>query len=256
VNAQIVRRTRLSADHNSPGLARVAVRGALQEAGLGAVLDEALLLTTELVTNSVVHAGTEVELEIIASGGSVMVSVLDFKAGPLLGSPAGLDEADLAERGRGLHLVNTLAAAWGTLHFADGKGVWFRLDTAGADGAMPPAAGLRNPLQAPPPEALTALSAYGGLRENAALNEVAEEMLRRLCEVVGAAGVALVVDEGDGPRTIAAVGRVTTTNDSGLRLPLRLTKPWRGELVVTGTAPDAYSKALASLTADRIALLF
>ena len=79
MNAQIVRRTRLPADHNSPGLARVAVRAALQESGLGAVVDEALLLTTELVTNSVVHAGTEVELEVIAGAGSVTVSVLDFK---------------------------------------------------------------------------------------------------------------------------------------------------------------------------------
>jgi serine phosphatase RsbU (regulator of sigma subunit)/anti-sigma regulatory factor (Ser/Thr protein kinase) len=252
VNAQIVRRTRLPADHNSPGLARVAVRGALQEAALGAVQDEALLLTTELVTNSVVHAGTEVDLEIIAGGGSVTVSVLDFKAGPLLGSAAGADTADLAERGRGLHLVDALADAWGTLHFADGKGVWFRLDVAGA---TRPVAGVRNPLQAPPPEALTALSAYSGLRENAGLNEAAEEMLRQLCGVVGAAGIALVVDEGDGPRTIAAVGRVSTSSDSGLRLSLRLTKPWRGELVVTGGTPDAYLKPLAALTADRIALL-
>ena len=252
MNAQIVRRTRLSADHNSPGLARVAVRSALQEAGLGAVLDEALLLTTELVTNSVVHAGTEVDLEIIAGGGSVTVSVLDFKAGPLLGTPPGADAADLAERGRGLYLVDALAAAWGTLHFADGKGVWFRLDT---ETASSPVTGLRNPLQAPPPEALTALSAYAGLRENAAPNEAAEEMLRRLCEVVGAAGIALVVDEGDGPHTMAAVGRVGASSDAGLRLPLRLTKPWRGELVVTGEALDAYSKALATLTADRITLL-
>ncbi len=190
MNAQIVRRTRLSADHNSPGLARVAVRGALQEAGLPDVLDEALLLTTELVTNSVVHAGTEVELEIIAGGDSVTVSVLDFKAGPLFSAPAGGDPVDLAERGRGLHLVDALAAAWGTLHFADGKGVWFRLDVTGA---TPPIVGVRDPLLAPPPEALTALgTSGGGLRENASLSEFAEELLRRLGEVVGAAGISLV----------------------------------------------------------------
>src|SRR5690348_7871255 len=141
VNAQIVRRTRLPADHNSPGLARVAIRGALQESGLGAVLDEALLLSTELVTNSVVHAGTDVELEIIAGNGSVTVSVLDFKAGPLFSAAAGSDVVDLAERGRGLQLVDALAAAWGTLHFADGKGVWFRLD---APGATTPVPGVHN----------------------------------------------------------------------------------------------------------------
>ena len=255
MNAQIVRRTRLPADHNSPGLARVAIRGALQESGLGAVLDEALLLSTELVTNSVVHAGTDVELEIIAGNGSVTVSVLDFKAGPLFSAAAGSDVVDLAERGRGLQLVDALAAAWGTLHFADGKGVWFRLDEPGDTTPVP---GVRNSLQAPPPEALTALSTYGGLRENASLSEAAEEMLRRLSEVVGAAGVALILDEGDGPRTVAAVGRGAGSDRgerAGLRLPLRLTKPWRGELVVTAEAPDAYLKPLATLTADQVALL-
>jgi phosphoserine phosphatase RsbU/P len=103
---------------------------------------------------------------------------------------------------------------------------------------------------------LTALGAYGGgLRENAGLGEVAEETLRRLCEVIGATGIAVLVDEGSGPRTIAAVGRLASSSDSGLHLPLRLTKPWRGELVVTGAGPDAYLEPLASLTADRVALL-
>ena len=34
------------------------------EAGLDHVLDEALLLTTELVTNALVHGGTEVGLDV------------------------------------------------------------------------------------------------------------------------------------------------------------------------------------------------
>src|SRR5689334_16656073 len=89
VNAQIVRRTRLPADHNSPGLARVAIRGALQESGLGAVLDEALLLSTELVTSGVVNAGTDVELEITAGKGWVTVGVLNFKAGLCSARPPG-----------------------------------------------------------------------------------------------------------------------------------------------------------------------
>src|SRR5690242_18969003 len=97
------------------------------------------------------------------------MSVRELKAGPLFGAPAEGDAVDLAERGRGLQLVDVLAAAWGTLHFADGKGVWFRLDVPPAtfDTATEPVLGLRNPLQAPPPEALTALSTYGGLRDNA-----------------------------------------------------------------------------------------
>jgi phosphoserine phosphatase RsbU/P len=271
VSAQIVRRIRLSADHNSPGLARVAVRGAIHEAGLAAVLDEALLLTTELVTNSVVHAGTDVELEIIAGAGSVTVSVLDFKSGPLLSSPS--DNPDMAERGRGLHLVDALAQGWGTLHFTGGKGVWFRLDAV-PDQATPPELANppgevllpgdiapstipgRNPLEVPAPAALTALvGAAGELRDSAPLGDLSEVVLRRLCEILGADGVALVLDEGAGPRTVSAVGRTGTPGDHGLRLPLRLAKPWRGELVVAGGAPGAYRRPLAEVSADRLSLM-
>ena len=42
-----------------PAAARALVRSVLEEAGLDALLNEALLLTTELSTNAVVHASTD-----------------------------------------------------------------------------------------------------------------------------------------------------------------------------------------------------
>src|SRR5689334_23038887 len=127
VSAQIVRRIRLPADHSSPGVARVAVRAVVTEAGLDGVLDEALLLTTELTTNGILHAGTDLDVEIIAGDESLTVSVLDARSGPIINVAPGTTTGDLDERGRGLLLVDRLASAWGTLHFPTGKGVWFRL---------------------------------------------------------------------------------------------------------------------------------
>ena len=157
--APIVRRVPLPAELRSPGSARSVVRSVAAEAGLDDLLDEALLLTTELVTNAVLHAGTDVTVEVVADHSGLTVTVLDELAGPLLaaGSPAtadgidGLERVGDLERGRGLQLVDRLAQRWGTVHHPGGKGVWFHLSRPGAaapDARMPwpsrrPARGTR-----------------------------------------------------------------------------------------------------------------
>ena len=224
----------------------------MHERDLGGILDEALLLVTELTTNSVVHAGTEVDVEITAADTSLTVTVLDFLPGTVVPNiPApGASTANLDERGRGLLLVDQLASSWGTLHFGGGKGVWFRLDKAGVRSEPAPPT-FEVPL-APAPEALGALGWSG---TGTSLTEVAEELLQRLVGVIGAAGAALTLDEGDGPHTIAAVGRLTGSVDSGRRVPLRITKPWRAELLVAGGGGNPYARPLTSLAADRLMLL-
>ena len=134
--ASVMRRLRLPAAQSSPAAARTAVYEAIIEVDLVGMLDEALLLTTELVTNAVIHARTDLEIEIAAGRDGISVMVLDHHCGPLaltewdgkalLGKSGGSGE--LRERGRGLFLVDRLASRWGTLHHAGGKGVWFRLD--------------------------------------------------------------------------------------------------------------------------------
>ena len=293
MNAQVVRRVRLPAEHSSPGAARAAVRSALDDVGLTDVLDEALLLTTELSTNVVLHAKTDLDVEIVAEAGSITVTVMDFRAGPithnlwLARNAAGAIDGDLEERGRGLLLVDQLATCWGTLHHPGGKGVWFRLDrptprgsaptlstpsfaaladlaqssaTVAPATAEPAVSGGRRPDDgAPSAEALADLAGGVHLRDQASLAEIGEELLGRLCPMVGAAGGALLVDEGEGrgPRTVAAYGAGVPALD-GVRVPLRLSKPWRGELVLSGAAghlPGPYANALAELTAERLALV-
>ena len=52
VEGALVRRVRLPNDRRTPAAARALVRSVLEEAGLDSLLNEALLLTTELSTNA------------------------------------------------------------------------------------------------------------------------------------------------------------------------------------------------------------
>lgn len=85
------------------------------------------LLTSELVTNAVVHARTELELGVTVTEHDVVVTVHDLDLGRR--------EQRTHERdgGRGLGLVRDLSVASGsTTHAEGGKTAWFRL---GRDGA-------------------------------------------------------------------------------------------------------------------------
>ena len=115
--------TSLPADARSPGLARRFVSAALHEAGAEALADVTTLLVSELVTNAVLHALADVDLRLCVEGGSVRVEVRDSSATPAVPRHFGSDAAT----GRGLLLVDQLAAAWGSEEGRDGKCVWFEL---------------------------------------------------------------------------------------------------------------------------------
>jgi anti-sigma regulatory factor (Ser/Thr protein kinase) len=94
--------------------------------------DLAVLLASELVTNSVVHSGSAapsglVTVAVTAGGKGVRVEVTDRSGGaaPVL-PPAAFADGD-AEGSRGLGLVDELAARWG---YSRGGGLtttWFEL---------------------------------------------------------------------------------------------------------------------------------
>lgn len=82
------------------------------------------LLTSELVTNLVVHVGAPGELVVRMQGDNVRIEVTDHRAGvPVLpGRPA------TATGGRGLAIVDAVSDAWGVdRRTDDGKTVWFEL---------------------------------------------------------------------------------------------------------------------------------
>jgi len=91
-------------------------------------LDEvAELLTSEVVTNAVVHAHSGVRVTVESVPGGARVSVAD--SNPLV--PALRPPVHEAEHGRGLHLVDTLAHRWGVDAVGEGKAIWFELRTEG-----------------------------------------------------------------------------------------------------------------------------
>ena len=116
---------RLPCERQSARLARSFVADTLSS-WLGSRDHEvAALLTSELVTNAVLHAGTEVGVTITLARTVVRIAVDD-------GSdrcPQPLRPDDYASAGRGLQLIDDLADGWGVDPVPDGgKIVWFMLD--------------------------------------------------------------------------------------------------------------------------------
>ncbi|MCQ9136367.1 ATP-binding protein, partial [Streptomyces hilarionis] len=138
-------RAALAGSPLAPGAARDLVRAALSEwAGPGRPLagepgarlaQDAVLVVSELVTNAVVHAGTDVELacrledEPGPSGGcpAVVVEVGDHHPARAPRDGAGETPCEIPEYGRGLRLVAALADAWGVTYRGGTKTVWARL---------------------------------------------------------------------------------------------------------------------------------
>jgi len=98
---------------------------------VGGFEDTAALLTSELVTNALLHARSAPELRVILVAGRLRVSVSDDTPLPPTPKRYGTDAAT----GRGLLLVETMASAWGTDVSGDGKVVWFELASADEDHA-------------------------------------------------------------------------------------------------------------------------
>jgi anti-anti-sigma factor len=120
-------------DPTAPGQARMEVRQAFRQRCSADDIATALLLTSELVTNAVVHPPqalpNQIGLRIIAFNDGLRVEVSD-------GGP-GFDPAAPAPRqpdrgGRGLMLVDRLASRWGTSAAEEPERpfcVWFELET-------------------------------------------------------------------------------------------------------------------------------
>jgi anti-anti-sigma regulatory factor/anti-sigma regulatory factor (Ser/Thr protein kinase) len=116
---------RLAPTPTAPAAARAFVREVCRYWQLAipdaTVMDRAVLLADELVTNAMVHAHTEIRLRLELRGDRLHLAVRDGSPGFLrLVTP----DPD-AEGGRGLLLVEQLARAWGVNRHPDGgKVVW------------------------------------------------------------------------------------------------------------------------------------
>ncbi|QCD58621.1 SpoIIE family protein phosphatase [Streptomyces hawaiiensis] len=110
--------------------ARSFVRDTLQGWGFADIVDDAVVLTSELVTNAVVHAGTSADVLCLRSDEGVRIEVADRypeREIPLQATAVNMGSPD-REGGRGLQLCAALAGRWGVEYIPTHKTVWFQLD--------------------------------------------------------------------------------------------------------------------------------
>ena len=113
----------------SVATARSFVRDTLQGWGLADIADDAVVLTSELVTNAVVHAGTSANVLCLRASDGVRIEVSDRypeREVPVQTSPVDMGSPD-SEGGRGLQLCAALAKRWGVEYTPTHKMVWFQL---------------------------------------------------------------------------------------------------------------------------------
>ncbi|MFC6093073.1 ATP-binding SpoIIE family protein phosphatase [Saccharothrix lopnurensis] len=122
----------LEADPAAAARARAFVTERLREWGLADVLDVALTVTSELVTNAVKHTGDPGTLRLHHDGVRLTVDVADHGATLPRLFEAGPED----EHHRGLYLVNAFSTRWGTRTTLDGKVVWAEIParTGGREG--------------------------------------------------------------------------------------------------------------------------
>lgn len=129
-NGATVVRLVLESNAAAPGHARDGL-APLRDHGGDDMLHRARLLMSELVTNSVRHAGcSEVRVDIWPANGSIAVVVTDDGPGfRPVALPTTIADADI-EGGFGLPLIDTLADAWGSGRDSEAW-VWFEVRRPG-----------------------------------------------------------------------------------------------------------------------------
>jgi anti-sigma regulatory factor (Ser/Thr protein kinase) len=116
----------LPSTEQAPGVARRFLR----DAGRNwpeRVLEAALLVVSEAVTNAVRHGTGRIQLCVTTDDRLVRIEVTD--EGPELPRRRSASEDTLGDGGRGLHLLDALTADWGSDPRVDGPGktVWMEI---------------------------------------------------------------------------------------------------------------------------------
>ncbi|HET6693499.1 MAG TPA: ATP-binding SpoIIE family protein phosphatase [Pedococcus sp.] len=90
---------------------------------------------SELVTNTVLHAGTDAHVSLELDGTRLTLTVSDTGT---RGEPTTPAQGGAATRGRGLKLVRSISDAFGTHRSATGSTVWFEVEVTPPDPGHPP----------------------------------------------------------------------------------------------------------------------
>ena len=109
----------------APLIARTLVRTSLTAWGATELVDAAVLVVSEMVTNAVVHVGgtAALELRIERHGQEVHLALADGSSV----RPLARELEDDDPHGRGIHLIEAVADRWETRDHQGGKQVWVAL---------------------------------------------------------------------------------------------------------------------------------
>jgi anti-sigma regulatory factor (Ser/Thr protein kinase) len=88
------------------------------------LVDRAVLVTSELVTNAIRHTHCGGSLEVVIAPEQLRLEVSDFSHT----QPRELPPSQSATHGRGLPIVSTLASNWGVHESGAGKTIWATFD--------------------------------------------------------------------------------------------------------------------------------
>jgi anti-sigma regulatory factor (Ser/Thr protein kinase) len=110
----------LPATPASAGEARRFVASALAEAGLPDLADAATLVVSELVANAILHTGTPIDVVVSVHGDHARLEVHDGSAQ----LPVRKNYSNMSGTGRGIRMVERMAASWGAELTSRGKVVW------------------------------------------------------------------------------------------------------------------------------------
>jgi len=114
-------RENFAADPKSVAAARRFIAGTLEGWHLTELADTITLLLSELVTNAIVHADAPPDVTVRLLDDRVHVEVSDTRSETVRAQELN----NTSTSGRGLALVDALAAAWGSVALPEGKIVWF-----------------------------------------------------------------------------------------------------------------------------------
>jgi anti-sigma regulatory factor (Ser/Thr protein kinase) len=114
----------LPLDHTAARRARRFVGQTLRSWGCDAIVADAELLVSELVTNAILHARSPSTVTIDRDRRHVRVAVCDSSSA----QPRVRDYGPTAVTGRGMLLVDRIAERWGVDVNGGGKCVWFEVN--------------------------------------------------------------------------------------------------------------------------------
>ena len=117
----------LAANPSAVPEARRFLRARLAGNASDEIVDDVLLVASEVVTNAVIHAGTAIHLGVTYDQNAILVTVQDLADPIAVERIRGLPRSDLDESGRGMSVISTLSDDFGWQPTPDraGKLMWF-----------------------------------------------------------------------------------------------------------------------------------